>query len=1385
MYPLVMNVPSSPPETNVTLGHAHGSQTYRPLAHGPGSVSGAHDSASVAGPTLRRQPSIFYNNSPGYNRVESRERTPSSAASKLLVIVVPPVSVTQEHGALGHTLSSGPSHKLPHGIVMPLFPNMYGQMTAIAKEFNFPSITGLCLYYCFSDGEFSMTPRLSEDIWTTMWGLPEAASQPRDRRPPIVGRLEFDIDMAKARWYTAWLSSRQREATSEYPFYQAPVTAPNQHHRGDSRFTFPHTAVTDDISEIVQPHHSAPVGRHVPRKLSLVERFDVQSSHGTENGVQELRMPPSGLPVSSVLSPIKQLEEPKTARAELDDKVNTWRATAVASPVPMEASLPQESHIEPSTPSEVPLRMEDFQWSVTSAGPDDSPSLCWEDDLYEPSIHVADRAYGSVASTVSYCTSNGPSDYDIWFSLLDSRLPSPDIGHQFFEDTPPTPLTATSWGAPSYYSASIHGDEYEPSIDLGHRGEFSRPMTPVTATSWGPSTGPSSPLSPYRLPTPDIAHRGFEDMAQMVLQRWPTRPWRHAWPYNARKEEEGQFANKASRWVPVISKVIQRKKVQQPASAAPSGTGYPHFNLYPAATGKSFQSDPCGYPHNLRSIYPAAARSVGSEKTMSHAQYPYFELYPAVYPFNLESIYLQVAGTLAKPAIRSEKTTSRAQYPYFELYAAVYPFNLDSIYLQKAGTLAKAAKLTSIPVLTKSQYPSFELYAAVYPFNLDCVYPPVHALGKPMLQQSQLKVVEKVIASWRPWRHAWPYNRNRVQEAKSTRWAAAVSKVSKAQAPVSRASASNSGSGYVVKAKASSSQDPNGYPYTLRSIYPPVLRSRGESSTSRSQYPYFEIYAPVYPHNLRVIYPAVQVEQPTSILAPLVKSGYPTFEIYPSVYPFFNLYPRVAGSLPALSTSKATLLTHTSTSNYPYFTLYPTAYPHFDLYPRVAGAAVRSSLRKPQKPAAWTSSYPHFVLYPSVYPQFDLYPSIAGKCAVSSQNSVSASVSVTMGYPNFVLYPPVYPHFDLYPTVAGKVRSVLTSKAGRSLDLTTGYPHFTLYKPVYPYFDLYPSVAGRLYAPKTSQRTKAHVKNSGYPLFNIYPAVYPHFDLYPPVACSAARKDRQRGMRVAIETRYPFIVLYPAVYPHFELYPSMTRSVPRPRPSIPPKPALAVPARPLQKKVSFETQKARPKSGRLTHAELHAMVMMKGSKRKMWLDDEAEAMDSFPPVPITVPTVPRSVPTGRSRAPSISAARPQPPPLHVPSGRKEPSPSASPEHHKPLPLRRHPFPTEPVRPVSMYRTSPSSSASGSPTGSAKEGMTRSNSVAVRPRPRPPTATPLSQRRSMWEAVPPPTGPLPTRPLTVVSRADPGGPRRRDSLVSQRVKNYSAAPTTVSSSGGYL
>lgn len=52
---------------------------------------------------------------------EPRER---SRSSKSFVVVIPPTSVSQGHAQFGHTLSSGPSHRLSHGILMPLFPTV-------------------------------------------------------------------------------------------------------------------------------------------------------------------------------------------------------------------------------------------------------------------------------------------------------------------------------------------------------------------------------------------------------------------------------------------------------------------------------------------------------------------------------------------------------------------------------------------------------------------------------------------------------------------------------------------------------------------------------------------------------------------------------------------------------------------------------------------------------------------------------------------------------------------------------------------------------------------------------------------------------------------------------------------------------------------------------------------------------------------------------------------------------------------------------------------------------------------------------------------------------------------------------------------------------------
>ena len=68
----------------------------------------------------RKRPSVTYVHS-GIR--EARERVVQRGL-KWLVVVIPPVSFSKEHGHLGHTLSSGPSRRLSNGLLMPLFPTV-------------------------------------------------------------------------------------------------------------------------------------------------------------------------------------------------------------------------------------------------------------------------------------------------------------------------------------------------------------------------------------------------------------------------------------------------------------------------------------------------------------------------------------------------------------------------------------------------------------------------------------------------------------------------------------------------------------------------------------------------------------------------------------------------------------------------------------------------------------------------------------------------------------------------------------------------------------------------------------------------------------------------------------------------------------------------------------------------------------------------------------------------------------------------------------------------------------------------------------------------------------------------------------------------------------
>lgn len=66
---------------------------------------------------FRRASSLAY-------RSAGVDRDRFSRNYKSFIVVIPPATILQEHGQLGHTLSLGPRHRLPQGLLMPLFPTV-------------------------------------------------------------------------------------------------------------------------------------------------------------------------------------------------------------------------------------------------------------------------------------------------------------------------------------------------------------------------------------------------------------------------------------------------------------------------------------------------------------------------------------------------------------------------------------------------------------------------------------------------------------------------------------------------------------------------------------------------------------------------------------------------------------------------------------------------------------------------------------------------------------------------------------------------------------------------------------------------------------------------------------------------------------------------------------------------------------------------------------------------------------------------------------------------------------------------------------------------------------------------------------------------------------
>ncbi|KAJ1308649.1 hypothetical protein OPQ81_004343 [Rhizoctonia solani] len=469
----------------------------------------------------------------------SREfRGASRPQTRWLLVLLPPENLIKEL-QVGHR-SPG---KLSGGLLVPLFPTLSAQLGTIAKEFNLPSTTGLCLYLHLPDAPEA--PRITDDVWPILWGRYLHSSD--DSLPmglPVAGRVQFDIDTTAARWYPMWFAHVSRKEL--VPELARTIPTSPRSPRG-----------------VVSTPSDATRVQKAPRPLALVPRQEPMPGVQIDSG-------PSPVP-----SPSKAV--PPVANKETVEKVRRWSELVTPEPATLQPSPPAgESAVLPLNDSDThatrsttvgepeiepePLNLDDFQWSITSAGPSSPGSFITTASSRVPSIHILERVEGSVVLTPTTATSWGPH-YDSEVELEPELEPewhvrSPDVGERAEGSVLLTPSTATSWGAPLSYPptpaqwAAMHELVRSPDLggarrgksewhalmdhiirtpDLGRRAEGSVLLTPSTATTWGPpSVYPVTPeiARPREwVPSPGLGDR--EELTpgrvgRMSMMNWST-----------------------------------------------------------------------------------------------------------------------------------------------------------------------------------------------------------------------------------------------------------------------------------------------------------------------------------------------------------------------------------------------------------------------------------------------------------------------------------------------------------------------------------------------------------------------------------------------------------------------------------------------------------------------------------------------------------------------------------------------------------------------------------------------------------------------------------------------------------------------------------------------
>ncbi|KZT74394.1 hypothetical protein DAEQUDRAFT_720557 [Daedalea quercina L-15889] len=1118
--------------------------------------------AETSTPFFRRQPSVSYIHS---GPRDFRERGPQRSLIKWLVVVIPPTSFSREHGHLGHTLSSGAPNRLSQGILMPLFPTMGNQLGAIAREFSFPSTAGLCLYLHTNHNGISLYPRITDESWQLLWAhlfdvRGHATQQPQ---LPISGQIEFDIDFNKARWFDSWVASPRKDLADVPQSVAGHSRRPSLiHFRGDSRTTFldeqaDEPIPIDEISIVQQP--KAP--KMAPKKLSLLDRFDALSAVSTP---KPLRRDSPQSPLSEaqyrVLSPIAQEEEPKTARKNVTNYVAAWRESAKISASPLAATgqTSLDAANMPNTLVDIPiaeteddtseLNLDDYAWSVSSFGPADYDV----DDGYDseswrlPSPDLARRQLSDAPPSPTTATS--------WGAPL-SYPPSPVYGHSDYSPSldlagragfsrPVTPATATSWGAPSYLASPVSARSgYAASVDLGVRAMSSRPATPSTATSWGPASWPASPAqyeAPPRVASPGLADRGMlsTPMTPATATSWGA----PSYPVSpASSEFRVSSPDLGARMLSAPASPLPFKQRESAVEvSAQSNMLFPYYRLcdqkwelvWPFAGGEyvSERSRPQTMKAHPSSLLVFPYYSV-RERSPSPAQAKPSPLAPArmVFPYYRST---QMTWKQVWPYQRQDERQGAigAKYPFFNLYPAVYPaFDLYPSVVSVALTKADREK----SVVLSGSYAAFNLYPAVYPhFEIYPAKgrrePTSQAPATEIVAIAAKPIVQVELARQYPffdlYPAVYPWSMERIYPDMKTD---SVIKAIVTTLPA---------------AYPAFNIYPAVYPHNMGAIYPGTTDLAMQSECLVAGYPHFEIYPSIRTSKVETAVFVGHVSQENkSEVSVKLASQYPTFDLYPAVYPqnLRNVYPMHKAALPNSAIGLSSV--------YPSLVIYPAMYPWnlVSIYPPSGRITSKPTIAQDVKgrgtesiPITFDVCYPRFNLYPAVYPHNleRVYPSACP--AVTKSRAIDASLSAA--YPAFDLYPAVYPYNmeRVYPVVRLPVSKKCTAQS-KARSNSNGL-EFVLciytcpYANVDPFLMIHPELADGY----SSGSEVKHIKAGRYPALNIYPAVYPFFDIYAKVA--GENSNCQRELKVTLcETRYPALEIYPAVYPSFRIYPEV------------------------------------------------------------------------------------------------------------------------------------------------------------------------------------------------------------------------------------------------------